>query len=136
MQRKSTQHVFSYPAYAPYGIDGALMRTTTFKMHDVATDADIQDGSAPAEWRPNTPFYGTFVLDDVIRTRKSVFLTAHPVGRSELYPLFLTDLFDVLTHMDINAGKISGTWFVKKRGAYYGLAPYADEYSRLRAHSS
>lgn len=78
---------------------------------------------AGPQWRPNTPFEATLVIDSMRsgRSAKYVILVDKDNHR---YPMFITDLLDVLNSGDGITSGATGhkVWIVRKRGQNYGIA--------------
>lgn len=90
------------------------------------------------EWRGNEPFEAELRLEGIVRGRSSAYAVwldyeaarqADQIDDPDLapavprYPLFLTDLVELLRHKGIRkGGRVAGTWRVVKRGQNYGLA--------------
>ncbi|GAA1621014.1 hypothetical protein [Catellatospora bangladeshensis] len=69
----------------------------------------------------NEPFAAELTFVDGRRGRSAaVFEWRDAAGR--VYPMFMTDLLDVLHHKVVERGVVRGVWQVRKRGQNYGLA--------------
>ncbi|BCJ75061.1 hypothetical protein CS0771_46050 [Catellatospora sp. IY07-71] len=69
----------------------------------------------------NEPFAATLSLVSGNRGRSAAyFVWRDEAGRT--YPMFMTDLVDVLMCKLVDRGAVSGLWQVRKRGQNYGLA--------------
>lgn len=78
---------------------------------------DVSD----TEWVDNEPTMLTLHVLETVRGRSAAyFMWVDSVGRN--WPMFLTDLADVLRHCEIRGGKVSAMWKVRKRGQNYGIA--------------
>lgn len=73
-----------------------------------------------AIWKPNVPWDGTLTLDRISRGRSAAyFLWLDDEGH--IFPMFLTDLGEIVRHHTISHGRITGRWGVVKRGTNYGV---------------
>ena len=77
-------------------------------------------GTEPT-WQELPPFYGEYRFDSYHRGRSAVYFQFREKGTDRLWPMFLTDLADVLKTVSIDKGLIRGTWEVCKRGQNYGI---------------
>ncbi|WP_155375787.1 hypothetical protein [Catellatospora vulcania] len=69
----------------------------------------------------NEPFAATLTLVSGNRGRSAAyFLWRDGAGRT--YPMFMSDLVDVLMVKLVDRGVVNGRWQVRKRGQNYGLA--------------
>lgn len=76
------------------------------------------------DWRPNDPFHATLQLDSLRSGRSAkyvVWTAANSPSDTRTYPMFVTDLLDVVAAGVAPGGIVSGRWMVRKRGANYGL---------------
>jgi hypothetical protein len=76
------------------------------------------------QWRPNDVFECTLAGPTVTRSGG----IGHVEWRSaegRIFPMFVTDLVEMINRADILGGSVQGRWIVRKRGQCYGLA-YAD----------
>ena len=73
-----------------------------------------------SEWREFEPFYARLELEGTRRGRSSlIFIWVDEQGRK--WPMFATDVADLITRGTIRAGFATGLWTAAKRGANYGL---------------
>lgn len=74
-------------------------------------------------WRTNEPFYANLYLADMERGRSAAFfIWQDNDGRD--YPMFMSDMFDLLRTKTVDEGYVEGIWLVKKRGQNYGIGEY------------
>lgn len=77
----------------------------------------------PPEWRPNEPFTATMTLQELARGRSAAyFWWTDQVGHR--YPMFMSDMVDVVKLATTAGGVVTDTWIVRKRGANYGIGLY------------
>lgn len=74
------------------------------------------------EWRPNEPFDAVMVVTRMDRGRSSALFVLTDLRTSVEYPVFMTDMLEILQERQINHGKVRGTWRFRKRGQNYALA--------------
>lgn len=73
------------------------------------------------DWRPNVPFTATLRLDSTRRGRSAAYFVWLD-GDGREFPMFLTDLADLIKSGNVIAGGvIAGLWMVAKRGQNYGV---------------
>lgn len=72
------------------------------------------------DWRPNEPFEAELTLDSTTRGRSAAYFTFVDLGGHK-YPVFMTDISEIMATSVIDHGKVSGRWVVGKRGQNYGL---------------
>lgn len=73
------------------------------------------------EWRPNEPFSATIRFTDYGRGRSAAYFNWQDEN-GQMYPMFISDLADLLTKRSVVDGEAVGLWIVRKRGQNYGLA--------------
>ncbi len=81
------------------------------------------DGASEPVMRPNRPFQAELTLTGMRSGRSAKYLIwTDDDGRT--YPMFVTDLMDVIREKGIAPGGRTGKlwWYVRKRGTNYGLA--------------
>jgi hypothetical protein len=93
----------------PYSRGGSLLHWADRRSPDV-------------RWLPNDPFQGVFRLAGMRSGRSAKYvLLGTDDGRE--FPMFVTDLLDVLNRSGISGGLTgNGPWIVRKRGQNYGVA--------------
>lgn len=69
----------------------------------------------------NEPFAAELTFVDGRRGRSAAVFEWRDAG-GRVYPMFMTDLLDVLHHKLVDRGVVRGVWQVRKRGQNYGLA--------------
>lgn len=77
------------------------------------------------EWRDNQPFQANLHLNTYQRGRSAAYFVWEETGTAKSFPMFLTDMLDMLQRATITRGIITGWWIVAKRGANYGIKLYA-----------
>jgi hypothetical protein len=96
---------------APYDAEGNLQHYPRIPIHQ------RHHGAGDTEWRPNTAFEATLTLASTARGRSAAyFIWADEQGHQ--YPMFMTDLSDLISGTTLDHGKVSGRWIVGKN---YGL---------------
>jgi hypothetical protein len=71
------------------------------------------------DWREQAEFTDALVFMDYSRGRSAAYLNFQSTTTRAEYPIFLTDIGDVLPRMV--HGKIEGRWLPTKRGQNFGL---------------
>ncbi|WP_051165357.1 hypothetical protein [Nocardia testacea] len=74
-----------------------------------------------SEMRTNAPFTATLRIVDYIRGRSAARFVLEDKATGLTFPMFLTDMLNVLQHASIEKGVVSGRWIGCKRGQNYGL---------------
>lgn len=82
------------------------------------------------EWRPNSEFFAELEIVNVSRGRSSVVFNYRDVKTGTIYPLFASSIEDVLRRATVRRGRVSGYWWVVKKGRNYGLELMEPEESR------
>lgn len=73
-----------------------------------------------ADWRPNDPMELHLAIDTVRSGRSAKYLVwAGDDGRS--YPMFVSDLIDMMRKATVDHGTVHGRFRVRKRGQNFGL---------------
>lgn len=73
-----------------------------------------------AEWRPNEPMELQLAIDEVRSGRSAKYLMwTDADGRA--YPMFVSDLIDLMREADIVHGTVHALFQVRKRGQNFGL---------------
>lgn len=75
------------------------------------------------DWRPNDAFEAELHLRTFHRGRSSVTFEFVDEATDVRYPMFVSDVFELMKFGEVSQGVVSGKWQVVKRGANYGLAP-------------
>lgn len=98
------------------------MKTNTLKRFPVSTGGQLMHYPwGDPTWVDNDPIFLTLTLQGTERGRSAAyFVWTDPMGRR--WPMFLTDMVDLLRTEDVKLGKVSAMWQVRKRGANYGIA--------------
>ena len=77
------------------------------------------------DMRPNDPWSGTLRLVDYQRGRSAARFIweadGDPEGNKRTYPMFMTDMLDLVKHGVQPGGLVHARWDVAKRGANYGI---------------
>ncbi|MEU7911358.1 hypothetical protein [Microbispora bryophytorum] len=104
--------------HAPYNANGDLMHfPETRHKYDLENKTREE---IPYDWRPNEPFTATLTLMRMSRGRSAAYFYWRDADNHE-FPMFMTDLCDLLTGTTIDRGTVTGRWDVVKRGKNYGL---------------
>lgn len=75
-------------------------------------------------WRDNLPVTLTLTLMGTIRGRSAAYFEwRDPQGH--VYPMFISDMADLLHATTVQEGKVCANWIVAKRGANFGIRFYA-----------
>ncbi|MFI6485212.1 hypothetical protein ACIBH1_45390 [Nonomuraea sp. NPDC050663] len=99
---------------APFDAGGNLMHYARKPYHGQAAYYQAH------EWRPNEPFVATLTMASTRRGRSAAyFIWADAEGRT--YPMFMTDVADLVRDAVINQGTVTGQWTVRKRGENFGI---------------
>ncbi|MBV1853105.1 hypothetical protein [Catellatospora tritici] len=77
--------------------------------------------AAEQRWQHNRAFETTLTMVEIKRGRSAAYVVWRATD-GRLYPMFLSDLGDLLTAKVIDRGVVHGTWHVRKAGHNYGLA--------------
>lgn len=77
----------------------------------------------PVDWRPNEPFQATLTLQELARGRSAAYFwwTDQDGHR---YPMFMSDMVEVVKLATTVGGVVTDTWIVRKRGQNYGIGLY------------
>lgn len=73
------------------------------------------------EWRANTPFHTTLMVEDYERGRSAVRVILRDCSANVTYPMFISDFLEMVLDSKINFGEVGGLWVGCKKGANYGL---------------
>lgn len=76
------------------------------------------------DWLPNDPFRATLQISGMKSGYSAKYVTlVSPAGDGREFPMFVVDLIDAVATLPvIRNGIMDGRWWVRKRGANYGLA--------------
>lgn len=98
----------------PYDADGDLLHyVEEWRSH-------LPD---QVRWRPNDPFDAVLQFEGGERGRSAAVFRWRDVDTGVRYPMFMTDLTDLLREATLTAGRTTRLrWAVRKRGQNYGLA--------------
>ena len=72
------------------------------------------------EWRDNEPFRAKMKVVSVNRGRSAAYFELRS-DEGVIYPMFMTDMFDMVTLTVVKKGVVSGSWVGCKRGENYGI---------------
>lgn len=73
------------------------------------------------DWRPVEPFPAVMRLVGSSRGRSSATFEWED-DKGQTWPMFMTDMVDLIRRGEISEGTATGVWTVRKRGTNYGLA--------------
>jgi hypothetical protein len=94
--------------FAPYDHAGNLMHFPS----------DFYE--AAVTWATNDPFEVWLTIESVRSGRSAKYVVwTSPLGRQ--FPMFVTDLVDMIKRGSVSGGRCKGPWMVRKRGMNYGL---------------
>lgn len=97
------------PIQAPYDTHGNLLHFPGYSYH-----------STQPEWRDVVPFDATLTFNGQHRGRSAAYFEwLDADGRK--WPMFMTDIGDLLQAATIDLGVVSARWTVQKRGQNYGV---------------
>jgi hypothetical protein len=106
---------------APFTQDGHLMHYPQDRYTGTYVDAVYVPGPVIGpDWRPIEPFDATLTISDMHRGRSAAYFECVD-GDGHKFPMFMTDLLDVIRTMDVRRGTVAGRWVVGKRGQNYGI---------------
>jgi hypothetical protein len=85
--------------------------------------------SVNCEWRENDTFLATMQLQEGVSSGRSAkYVWWKNVDTGALYPMFVTDIVDLVLRSTLHNGEVTTFWRAQKRGQNYGLRrAYADE---------
>lgn len=75
------------------------------------------------EWRENEPFQARMTIHDMYSGRSAKGLYWKDQHGNE-YPMFVSDLVDLLKNADVLSGEANAVWIIAKRGQNYGIRLY------------
>lgn len=104
---------------APYGPKGDLQHfpTRTWKLHPATGERECID----PQWRVPAPFKAVLVYEGYARGRSAAyFMWRHSITGTR-YPMFMTDLDEMLRTRTIPHVGVHATWIECKRGQNYGI---------------
>lgn len=102
----------------PVGTDGNLIRYLPPWGRKGPGATDEERGIS---WVPNTVFVETLSLEHIFHGQSAAnFVWCDTKARR--WPMFLTDVEELMTYGSIYFAQTSGRWQVRKRGQNYGLA--------------
>lgn len=73
-----------------------------------------------AEWRANDPMELTITVDHV-QSGRSAKYTVWTGANGTTYPMFISDLIEMLREVTMTEGQIHAMFWVRKRGQNFGL---------------
>jgi hypothetical protein len=80
------------------------------------------------EWRDNVPFRKLLRIDSYGRGQSAAYFNW--VDEDGLaYPMFISDLTEMLRVRNVMNGEACGRWIARKRGKNYGIAAFDREVS-------
>ena len=79
------------------------------------------------EWREPWEFVDTYQITGYSRGRSAAYFNLVSKATGMKCSMFLTDMTDILTTVNINKGKIKGRWIFVKRGQNYGIKYLGDK---------
>lgn len=118
------------PAYteAPYYQSGDLChypgdgdRWIDHPDGDQRTDGRTGKVNIGPVWKPIVPIVATLEYDGYSRGRSAAYFWWKDIDTQVLYPMFMTDLDEILTDGLIDGKCITGTFTIIKRGQNYGI---------------
>lgn len=102
------------PIQVPFGKDGAL-------MHYARPGYGPEVYFGAQEWRPATPIALRLTLSHTERGRSAAyFVWTDEQGRR--WPMFMTDIADLLQEGTVVKGVCEALWMPRKRGQNFGLS--------------
>lgn len=110
----------------PFTKQGALLHYADEREHAwYRRNAEEHDEPLPRwiadiEWKENTPFYKTLYIDGHQRGRSAAYFIWKDTSNNE-FPMFMTDITDLIRGGRVEYGIVSGWWNVAKRGQNYGV---------------
>lgn len=100
------------PQTAPYHFNGNLLHYPERIYH--------QGHFTEPEWKPNIPFAAKLYLDSMCRGRSAAyFMWQNEQGIK--FPMFMSDMLNVIQKSIIENGWVDGIWQVIKKGQNYGI---------------
>jgi ABC-type phosphate transport system auxiliary subunit len=72
------------------------------------------------DWRENVPFKKLLTLDSLYSGRSAKGVIWRDMD-GNTYPMFVTDLIELINLHELAYGKVLAYWVVQKRGENYGL---------------
>lgn len=120
---------------APYNDKGDLQHyPSTWWTANLSTGKS--DMHSP-EWRDPAPFRAVLVYEGYARGRSAAYFLWKHFTTGASYPMFLTDLDDILSSRTIPKSGVHATWIECKRGQNYGIRiATADEIEMCRVDDS
>lgn len=111
---------------APFDRSGNLMHYPQDQCDysGVTYTNGVRSGSPtwfPPDWRPNEPFEAVMTIELGVTSGRSAKYVHWRDQDGHQFPMFVTDLVDVVANGSISQGAVRGLWMVAKRGANYGL---------------
>ena len=115
--RKSLTH-------APFTTGGSLHHYVACRSAEDHAQEDEYARCINVVWLPNDPFIATLEITHMTRgySAKYVNWMSPHADDDRVYPMFVTDLLDLMRNVDrIERGIVTTRWKVRKRGQNYGL---------------
>ena len=88
--------------------------------YDIHGNLKEYAGYGDIVWRDNVPFEATMEVVGYERGRSAVRVILRDEGHRK-FPVFISDLVDLIMTSEVHDGKVSGTWMGTKKGSNYGL---------------
>mgnify|MGYP001574538337 CR=1 FL=1 len=79
----------------------------------------------PPNWIDNAPFEAKLSILDTHRGRSAAYFRLADSG-GHIYPMFMTDMLELLMQTTIVNGVVVGRWQIRKRGQNYGISLSTD----------
>lgn len=110
----------------PRVVKGSLINyMDNYSLQLLQEGRDLSDYYKNIELAENKVFHDVLTYDRVERGRSACTFFFKGEDQAE-YPMFITDMDDILKTKDISSGQVSGTWTFAKRGANYGIKLYEE----------
>ncbi|MEV4139636.1 hypothetical protein AB0J72_46665 [Dactylosporangium sp. NPDC049742] len=101
----------------PYDQHGNLM----FWVDHRWAHSYLGERLVPYTMRPNVDFEATLTVDSMRTGRSAKYLVWRDADGHH-YPMFISDLTEMLPLVTVARGVVSGIWRVRKKGQNYGIA--------------
>lgn len=102
------------PQTAPYDFSGNLMH-----FPSLVWDQDKQKYVDPM-WVDNKPFMASLYLGGFQRGRSAAYYMWENINGAK-FPMFLSDMLDVVQNCTIKNGVVNSLWHCVKKGQNYGI---------------
>lgn len=104
---------------APYGPKGDLQHYPERTWRGCRAEGTFE--MIEPDWRDPAPFRAVLVYEGYARGRSAAYFLWKHYTRGTRYPMFLTDLDDILSSRTIPKQGVHATWIECKRGQNYGI---------------